>query len=540
LEKIGARRRFHGSALSNLLWLKWCVTRNSYERLLRRPRGRVVLAGLGFAFLIEVAVFLALVSAVRMLQASSFAPPGDFAWTSAALLPLYLMLLLPSATGVELQTQIDARKLLPYPMRLRDIFLGAAAGRAFGLLFPFPFLLPPVAAALMLAQPPLEAAPVVFFALVLTVFQGIFLSQVITVAFQSSVGSRRLRDAAAFVSVFIVMLLWAALQLWVFGSLGSREDALARLSQGNLPPILASHVLSDPLSAGGAFSLALLAGETAATFVAGVLISYFLLVLRVPSKAAAHVERKFPIPQFPMAAHSNLLLWKDRIYLRRDPFVKAASYGTLVLILVAIVSAASTRAADPRVIGGFFLTLFAFLAPWTFLVGLGANLLGVEDGLPFLLSTPIDRRAFLRAKAVFLIAMSTLVSGLTLAGCAVVFDRLDLVPTAVSFTFVISVGLTAAAMVSSAYFPSHTAREGFRRKTVSGTGLLAFSLVGILYLIPVAIASGVPALVGNRLFLLATIPAALAVEFAFLRTSVEVAARRLALDEGEVLLRVKG
>jgi hypothetical protein len=132
------------------------------------------------------------------------------------------------------------------------------------------------------------------------------------------------------------------------------------------------------------------------------------------------------------------------------------------------------------------------------------------------------------------------VSGLTLAGCAVVFDRLDLVPTAVSFTFVISVGLTAAAMVSSAYFPSHTAREGFRRKTVSGTGLLAFSLVGILYLIPVAIASGVPALVGNRLFLLATIPAALAVEFAFLRTSVEVAARRLALDEGEVLLRVKG
>jgi hypothetical protein len=372
------------------------------------------------------------------------------------------------------------------------------------------------------------------------VFQAIFLSQIITVSFQSTLASRRLRDTLGFLGIFVIMFVWAALQLWVFGNLGSREALLARVSEGNLPPILAGRVLSDPTGARGLGALVILTLETAATFVVGVLVSHFFFVMRVPSRAAARKEQRVALPRLPLSDHGNLLLWKDRIYLRRDPFVKAAAYGTLVLVLVALVASASTRISDPHVAGGFFLAIFTFLAPWTFLSGLGANVFGVEEGLPFLLATPIDRRAFLRAKAVFLVGLSTGVSALTLSACAVLFGRLDLLPTALAFAFLISVGLTAAALVSSAYFPTQAVREGFRRKTVSGLGLATFSLVGILFLVPAAIASGLPTAFGDRALLLVTVPAALAVELAFLRAGVEIAFAKISRDEGEVLLRVKG
>jgi len=95
-------------------------------------------------------------------------------------------------------------------------------------------------------------------------------------------------------------------------------------------------------------------------------------------------------------------------------------------------------------------------------------------------------------------------------------------------------------MISSAYFPTQAVREGFRRKTVSGLGLATFSLLGLLFLVPVGIAGGLPTLFGNRTLLLLTVPAALAVEYAFLRTSVELALEKIGRDEGEVLLRVRG
>lgn len=527
------------SHLVSLVWLKWRVTANSYRRVLRRPRGKATALALCAAFGFEVLLFIGLIGAARYLEAAGLSAPGQFAWTAAALLPLYLMLLLPTATGVELQTQVDARKLLPYPLAVREVFFGAAVGRVLGLLFPIPFLAPPIAAALVLAPGGVGGLPPAALAIALTVFQGVFLSQVLTITFQSSVTSRRRRDTVAFVGVFVAMLSWAALQLWVFGNLGSRDALLARISEGNMPPVLAGRVMSDPWGAPGLTALGLLAAEAMATFAAGTALSHYFLNIRVPSKPSARAERPVKVPTLPLPPHANLLLWKDRIYLRRDPFVKAAAYGTLMLVVVALVSSATTRAGDPRQVGGFFLAVFSFVAPWTFLSGLGANLLGVEDGLAFLFASPADRRAFLGAKALFLVALATAVSAATLAGCALVFARLDLLATAVAFTFTIAVGLTAAALISSAYFPSYATREGFRRKTVSGAGLATFTALGIVFLVPVGFASGVPVLLGNRLLLVATVPAALAVELAFLRTSLKTAAARIGRDEGEVLLRVK-
>ena len=525
--------------LRALLWLKWRATWNSYRRLLKRPRGALMIVGLALAFVVEVLAFGALASLVDFLRASSFQPPPSFSWVSAVLIPMYLLLLLPSATGVELQTQVDARKLLPYPMRMRDLFLGAGLGRALGLLIPVPFLAPPLAAAIMIVPPgPTEVLPVAA-ALVLVVLQAIFMSQLITVSFQSSVSSRRTRDTAAFVLVFVVMLVWAALQLWVFGNLGSREALVSRLSEGSLPPVLAGRVMLDPWSASGLQALGLLAAETVATFVAGTAVSHYFLNIRVPTKGAARRERPVAASRLPLSPLANLVVWKDRIYLRRDPFVKAAAYGTLMLVVVAIVSSATTRIADPRQTGGFFLAIYTFLAPWTFLSGLGANLFGVEDGLPFLLATPADRRAFLRGKAAFLVVVSSAVGIATLAAAAVIFGRLDLLPTAAAFLVAVTIGLTAAGMISSAYFPSQAAREGFRRKTVSGAGMALFTFVGLFFLLPAGIAERLPAGLGQRWLLLLTIPAAIAAEAFLLRSSIEVAVHRLAKDEGEVLMRVK-
>jgi hypothetical protein len=515
------------------------VSLNSYRRLLRRKRGALLFVGLGAAFALEVLLFVGLIGAVGFLRASGFVPPSGFEWTAVALLPLYFILLTPTATGVELQTQIDARKLLPYPLRVRELFLGAAVGRAFGLLVPIPFLAPPIVAAFLLSPSGIVGFAPAAAATALLVFQGIFLAQLLTLAFQSSVSSRRARDTLAFVAVFVAMLIWAALQLWVFGNLGSREALVGRLAQGNLPPVLVGRVMVDPWGPSGLSALALLSAETVATFVVGVVVSHYFLNVRVPTKPAARAARAIKIPTLPVSAHANLLLWKDRIYLRRDPFVKAAAYGTLMLVVVAIVSSSTTRSVDPRQSGGFFLAIFSFLAPWTFLLGLGANLFGVEDGLAFLFASPADRRAFLRAKAIFLVGMATGLSGLTLTGCAAIFDRLDLLPTSVAFTFTIALGLTAAAMLSSAFFPSHATREGFRRKSVSGAGLATFTFIGIMFLIPVAFASGLPTLFGSRLFLFATLPAAAAVELMFLRSSVDAAVAHISRDEGDVLLKVK-
>ncbi len=525
--------------LRALLWLKWRVTGNSYRRLLRRPRGLLLLVGLVLAFVIDIAAFAFLASIIHFLRSSGTPPPPGFTWASAALIPLYFLLLMPSATGVELQTQVDAKKLLPFPVRVRELFLGTALGRAGGLLLPIPFLAPPAVAALIIAAPEPSALLPALAALVMLVLQAIFLSQALAVAFQSSVSSRRNRDTAAFAAVFIAMLAWAALQLWVFGNLGSREVLVSRLSEGSLPPVLAARIMTEPWSAAGLTALGLLAAETAATFVAGCALSHYFLNIRVPTKPQAKAERAVRVPRLPIAPVSNVLVWKDRIYLRRDPFVKSAAYGTLMLVVVAIVSSATTRIADPRQAGGFFLAIYAFLAPWTFLLGLGANIFGVEDGLPFLLSTPAERRDFLRAKAIFLVGLGTAVGAITLAAASVIFNRLDLLPQSIAFLFAITLGLTAAGMISSAYAPSHAAREGFRRKTVSGAGLALFTGLGIAFLIPVGFASGLPAFFGNRLFLFVTLPIAIAAEYAFLRSCVSTAAARLARDEGEVLLRVK-
>ena len=515
------------------------MTANSYRKALRRRRGWLTLLGLALAFSVEWLVFVGLVGAVGYLQAAGFVPPPGFEWTAVALLPLYLLLLLPSATGVEVQTQIEARKLLPFPVRVREIFLGAALGRSLGLFLPVPFLVPPVVAAFVLSPSGVVGLAPGLLALGLLVIQGIFLSQLIAITFQSSVASRQGRDAIAFAGVFIAMLGWAALQLWVFGNLGSREALLSRVSEGNLPPVLVGRVLADPWGATGLSALGLLAAETLGTFVAGTALSHYFLNIRVVSRPAAKAVRALEVQALPLSAHANLLLWKDRIYLKRDPLVKAASYGTLMLVVVAIVSSATTRIADPRVAGAFFLAAFTFIAPWTFLSGLGANLFGAEDGLPFLLASPADRREFLRGKAVFLVVVCALVSGATLVGCAAIFDRADLLPVALPSMAAIAVGLTAAGMLSSAYFPSPVSREGFRRKTVSGAGLGAFSALGVLFLIPVAIANGVPAALGNRMLLLATVPLAFAVEAAFLYSSVNEAARRISADEGEVLSSVR-
>jgi len=81
-----------------LLWLKWRVTANSYRRALRRRRGWLTFAGLALAFTVEWLVFAGLVAAVGYLKAAGFVQPPGFEWTAVALLPLYLLLLLPSAT----------------------------------------------------------------------------------------------------------------------------------------------------------------------------------------------------------------------------------------------------------------------------------------------------------------------------------------------------------------------------------------------------------------------------------------------------------
>lgn len=94
-------------------------------------------------------------------------------------------------------------------------------------------------------------------------------------------------------------------------------------------------------------------------------------------------------------------------------------------------------------------------------------------------------------------------------------------------------------MISSAFFPSPVSREGFRRKTVSGAGLGVFSALGCLSLVLVLLANGVPAVLGNRLLLLGTVPLAIVLEAAALYASVNEAARRLAADEGDVLTRIK-
>jgi len=522
-----------------LLWLKWRVTANSYRRALRRRRGWLTFAGLALAFTVEWLVFAGLVAAVGYLKAAGFVQPPGFEWTAVALLPLYLLLLLPSATGVELQTQVEARKLLPYPVRVRELFLGAALGRTLGLLAPVPFLVPPVVAAFVLSSSGAAGMAPGLLALGLLLLQGVFLSQLIAITFQSSVASRQGRDALAFAGVFIAMLGWAALQLWVFGNLGSREALLSRVSEGNLPPVLVGRVLADPWGAGGLWAMGLLAAETLATFVAGTALSHYFLNIRVASRPAARAVRAIEVQALPLSPHANLLLWKDRIYLKRDPLVRAAAYGTLMLVVVAIVSSATTRVADPRTAGAFFLAVFSFVAPWTFLSGLGANLFGAEDGLSFLLASPADRREFLRAKAVFLVVVAAIVSAATLIGCALIFNRADLLPVALSSTVAIAVGLTAAGMLSSAFFPSPVSREGFRRKTVSGAGLGVFSALGLLFLVPVALANGVPAALGNRLLLLGTVPLAFALEVALLYTSVGEAARKVEADEGEILLRVR-
>lgn len=540
METVAPHRNSPGASLKALLWLKWRVTRNSYRRVLKRRSAPLIVVGLGAAFLLEVLLFVGLVGAVSYLRSTGFPAPDGFTWSAVALIPLYALLLMPSAMGVELQTQIDARRLLPYPVRVREIFFGAAVGRALGLWFPIPFLAPPIAAALVVAAPALFELPQAALAIALVVFQGIFLSQLITITFQSSVSSRRTRDAVAFVAVFVTMLVWAALQLWVFGNLGSREALVGRVSEGYMPPILAGRVMADPWGAIGLGALGLLAAETLVTFVVGSALSHYFLNIRVPTRSAARRERPIAVPRLALAPHGNLAVWKDRIYLRRDPLVKAAAYGTLMLVVVAIVSSATTQIADPRVAGGFFLAVFAFLAPWTFLSGLGANLFGVEDGLAFLLASPADRRAFLRGKAVFLIAVSTAVGSSTLAASSMIFDRLDLLPASAAFLFVISIGLTAAGLLSSSFFPSQAAREGFRRKTVSGAGLAMFTVVGLLFLVPIGFASGLPSLFGNRILLLATAPLAVAVEVVFLRSALETAVRRLERDEGAVLMAVKG
>ncbi len=532
----------HAGALLNqrtLLWLKWRVTANAYKRALRRPRGWLTFLGLALALAVESVAFVGLVAAAGYLKANGFRPPPGFEWTSLALLPLYALLLLPSATGVELQTQIEARKLLPYPVRVRELFLGAALGRSLGLLLPVPFLIPPVAAAFALSPSGLAGLAPGLAALSLLVLQGIFLSQLIAITFQASVASRQGRDTVAFAGVFIAMLGWAALQLWVFGNLGSRDALLSRVSEGNLPPVLVGRVLADPWGAGGLSAMATLAAEALGTFVAGTALSHYFLNIRVASRPAAKAVRGLEVQALPLSPHANLLLWKDRIYLKRDPLVKAAAYGTLMLVVVAVVSSATTRISDPRVAGSFFLAMFAFMAPWTFLSGLGANLLGAEDGLPFLLASPADRRGFLRGKAVFLVAVSTVVSAATLAGCAAIFDRADLLPVAIVSSLAVAVGLTAAGMLSSSFFPSAVSREGFRRKTVSGAGLGAFTAIGFLFAVPVLLANGIPTALGNRLLLFATLPLSLALELAALYSCVNEAARRLSADEGEVLMRVK-
>ena len=522
-----------------LLWLKWRVTRNSYRRILRRRFGALLLVGLGLAFLVEVGVFTLFVRGVEFLRTSGYVPPPSFTWVTVVLIPLYVLLLLPSATGVELQTNIDARKLLPYPVRVRELFLGAGLGRALGLLAPVPFLVPPVAAALLIAPPGAAGAAISATALALLVLQAMFLSQLITVSFQSSVSLRRKRDGAALAAVFAVMLGWAALQLWAFGSLGPREALVARLSEGYTPPVLAGRVLTAPWSVDGLVALGLLAAETAATFVAGTALSHYVLNIRVPTKGTARREREVKLPALPISAVANLVVWKDRIYLSRDPFVKAAVYGTFMLVVVAVVSSATTRFADPRQSGGFFLAVYTFLAPWTFLSGLGANIFGVEDGLAFLLATPADRRAFLRGKAMFLIGAGSAVGCATLAVAALIFGRLDLLPVACAFLVAVTIGLTAAGMLSSAYFPSQAAREGFRRKTVSGTGLALFTFAGLLFLIPVGFAWGLPSYAMDRWLMLLTFPLAVAIEVAFLRSSIGAATERLSRDEGEILARVK-
>ncbi len=522
-----------------LLWLKWRVTANAYRRALRRPGRWISLAGLALAFTVECLAFVGLVAAVGYLRAQGFVPPPGFEWTAVALLPLYVLLLLPSATGVELQTQIEARKLLPYPVRVRELFLGAALGRSLGLLLPVPFLVPPVAAAFVLSPSGLGGLFPGLAALALLVVQGIFLAQLIAITFQSSVSSRQGRDALAFAGVFVAMLGWAALQLWVFGNLGSREALLSRVSEGNMPPVLVGRVLADPWGARGLAAVGLLAAEALGTYLAGTALSHYFLNIRVPSKPAAKSVRGIELQALPLSPHANLLLWKDRLYLKRDPLVKAAAYGTLMLVVVAIVSSATTRVADPRVAGSFFLAMFSFIAPWTFLSGLGANLLGSEDGLPFLLATPADRREFLRGKAVFLVTVATVVSAATLVGCAAIFNRADLLPVAIASSLALAVGLTAAGMLSSAFFPSAVSREGFRRKTVSGAGLGAFTLIGVLLAVPVMIANGVPTLLGNRWLLFVTLPLAIALEVAALYSGVNEASRRLAADEGDVLMRIR-
>lgn len=521
------------------LWLKWRVTVNAYRRALARPRWWLTVLGLALAFAVLSFAFVGLVAAAGYLKAHGFVPPAGFEWTALALLPLYGLLLLPSATGVELQTQIEARKLLPYPVRIREVFLGAGLGRGLGLLLPVPFLVPPVAAAFALSPSGLSGFLPGLGALTLLVLQAIFLCQLIAITFQSSVASRQGRDTIAFAGVFIAMLAWAGLQLWVFGNLGSREALLSKLSEGNLPPVLVGRVLSDPWGANGLWAGALLGVETLATYVGGTALSHYFLNIRVASRPAAKAVRGIEVQALPLSDHANLLLWKDRIYLRRDPLVKAAAYGTLMLVVVAVVSSATTRLADPRVAGSFFLAIFSFMAPWTFLSGLGANLLGAEDGLPFLLASPAKRREFLRGKAVFLVVVAALVSAATLTGCAAIFNRADLLPVAVGSTLAVAVALTAAGMLSSAFFPSSVSREGFRRKTVSGAGLGVFTLIGVLLVVPVVVANGLPTALGNRFLLLATLPLAVAFELVALQLSITAAARRVTADEGEVLLRVK-
>lgn len=402
-----------------------------------------------------------------------------------------------------------------------------------------PFLVPPVVAVFVLSPTGAAGLAPGLLALCMLLLQGIFLSQLIAITFQSSVASRQGRDALAFAGVFIAMLGWAAFQLWVFGNLGSREALLSRLSEGNLPPVLVGRVLADPWGAGGLFAMGLLAAETLATFLAGTALSHYFLNIRVASRPAGRAVRAIEVQALPLSPHANLLLWKDRIYLKRDPLVKAAAYGTLMLVVVAVVSSATTRIADPRMAGAFFLAVFTFVAPWTFLSGLGANLFGAEDGLPFLLASPADRRGFLRGKAVFLVVVATIVSAVTLLGCALIFDRADLLPVAVASSFAITLGLTAAGLLSSSFFPSPVSREGFRRKTVSGAGLGAFTAFGVLFAVPVALANGLPTALGNRLLLFGTLPLAMAIEVAALRSSLHEAARRLVADEGEVLLRLK-
>jgi ABC-2 type transport system permease protein len=548
-----------------LLWLKWRLTLRLYQRHMSAALGALLglVVFVPFALMVGVGCFVGFL----LLE-----PPNAEHLLRAALLGAYLLWLLSPLFGYALTEDYDISKLFLFPLSARFILAGAIVGSVIdlGVLV----LLPTMAAVVVGFTKSIWALPVVVCAAGLFLFHALALSQALNLSSAGLLRSRRARDLMVVVIPLLLTAAYVGMQIlphrlvkvnwsrvlesrtWeVINYLpsGLAARAIAGAARGDYVPALGYLVVLGAISLGTLY----LAGWLVERLYVGEVVSAPARrrAARTPTVGAAREAR-------PRAGREPK--WLSRVADRLSPAVQAVAAKELKYV-----------ARDPYFKHGLVMMVYVlavmvvvFLRPWQDEGGLASvsdvvlwggtafvlmtecqwlfNIFGTEGAsASVLFMFPSARREIVLGKnAALFVALSAV--HVVAAGvlCALV-RKLHLVAGLVVWMELAAVILISCGNVVSVFFPARVVVRGWkiqRRSSSRGVteGLLSLGALGIANCLaaPVLAAVVVPVYWVSALWLVVTIPAAIAYAWVLYRISLrltEAALLRREIEVAEVL-----